>query len=89
MLTKVYKFITDNKMVTQGDTVVCGLSGGADSVALLICMCELSEKLHINVEALHVNHCLRGAESDGDQQFCQEPALAVSELVQVLLGKIA
>jgi tRNA(Ile)-lysidine synthase len=72
MLTKVYKFITDNKMVTQGDTVVCGLSGGADSVALLICMCELSQKLHINVEALHVNHCLRGAESDSDQQFCQE-----------------
>lgn len=85
MLTKVYKFITDNKMVTQGDTVVCGLSGGADSVTLLICMCELSEKLHINVEALHVNHCLRGAESDSDQQFCQElckkldvPFIAVS-----------
>ena len=85
MLTKVYKFITDNKMVTQGDTVVCGLSGGADSVTLLICMCELSEKLHIYVEALHVNHCLRGAESDSDQQFCQElckmldvPFLAVS-----------
>ena len=85
MLTKVYKFIKDNNLISQGDTIVCGLSGGADSVALLICMCELSSKLKINVEALHVNHCLRAAESDGDQQFCQElcqklnvPFLAVS-----------
>ena len=72
MLTKVYKFIADNKMICRGDTVVCGLSGGADSVALLISMSELSERLGISVEALHVNHCLRGAESDGDEQFCRE-----------------
>ncbi len=72
MLTKVYKFINDNNMICRGDTVVCGLSGGADSVALLISLSELSEKLGISVEALHVNHCLRGAESDGDEQFCHE-----------------
>ena len=72
MLTKVYKFIKDNNMICRGDTVVCGLSGGADSVALLISMSELSEKLGISVEALHVNHCLRGTESDGDEQFCRE-----------------
>ena len=67
MLTKVYKFIIENNMLSAGDTVVCGLSGGADSVALLCSMVELKEKLGINVEALHVNHCLRGAESDGDE----------------------
>lgn len=71
MLTKVYKFIIENNMLSAGDTVVCGLSGGADSVALLYSMVELKEKLGINVEALHVNHCLRGAESDGDESFCR------------------
>ena len=71
MLTKVYKFIIENNMLSAGDTVVCGLSGGADSVALLCSMVELKEKLGINVEALHVNHCLRGAESDGDEAFCR------------------
>ena len=72
MLTKVYKFIIENNMLSSGDTVVCGLSGGADSVALLISLVELSTKLGIKVEAVHVNHCLRGAESDGDEQFCRE-----------------
>ena len=71
MLTKVYKFIIENNMLSAGDTVVCGLSGGADSVALLYSMVELKEKLGINVEALHVNHCLRGTESDGDEAFCR------------------
>ncbi len=72
MLTKIYDFITVNNMISCGDSVVCGLSGGADSVALLIALSELSQRLGINVEALHVNHCLRGAESDGDEQFCCE-----------------
>ena len=72
MLTKVYKFIIDNNMISYGDNVVCGLSGGADSVALLLSLSELSKKLGISVEALHVNHCLRGAESDSDEHFCRE-----------------
>ena len=71
MLTKVYSFIIDNNMLSSGDTVVCGLSGGADSTALLLSMCALSEKLDITVEAVHVNHCLRGAESDRDEEFCR------------------
>ncbi|WP_051536404.1 tRNA lysidine(34) synthetase TilS [Ruminococcus flavefaciens] len=72
MLAKVYKFITENNMLSSGDTVVCGLSGGADSVALLLSLYQLREKLGISVEALHVNHCIRGKESDGDEEFCRE-----------------
>ena len=33
---------------------------------------SLSDKMGFTVSALHVNHCLRGAESDGDEQFCRE-----------------
>ena len=72
MLDKIYGFICKYKMVDSGDTVVCGLSGGADSVALLLALHELREKLGITIEALHVNHCLRGAESDRDELFCEE-----------------
>ena len=71
MLTKVYKFICENNMLAHGDTVVCGLSGGADSVALLLSLYQLREKLGIKVEALHVNHCIRGDESDRDEEFCR------------------
>lgn len=72
MLDKVFGFISDNKMLSRGDTVVCGLSGGADSVCLLLALNSLHERLGITVEAVHVNHCLRGGESDRDEGFCRE-----------------
>lgn len=72
MINKIYEFIQKYNMLACGDTVVCGLSGGADSVFLLYAMCSLRERLGITVEALHVNHCLRGSESDRDEQFCRE-----------------
>lgn len=71
MLNRIYGFIKKNDMLHSGDTVVCGLSGGADSVCLLLVLSEISERLGITVEALHVNHSLRGAESDRDEEFCR------------------
>lgn len=53
-------------------TVVCGLSGGADSTALLLAVKELSEELGFAAAACHLNHGLRGEESDGDERFCAE-----------------
>ena len=49
--------------------LVCAVSGGADSVAMLHCMCALREELRITVAAAHFNHHLRGAESDRDEAF--------------------
>lgn len=49
-----------------------GLSGGADSVALLLMLLPDVRNGRIRVEAVHVNHGLRGAESDGDERFCTE-----------------
>lgn len=48
------------------------LSGGADSAALLLCANELKEKFGFRLSAAHLNHCLRGAESDEDEAFCRE-----------------
>jgi tRNA(Ile)-lysidine synthase len=47
-------------------------SGGPDSSALLVALSVLAERLHWPIEAAHVNHRLRGAESDGDQNYCQD-----------------
>ena len=71
MLKKVLGFIRQYNMLSNGDIAVCGLSGGADSVSLLLSLYVLRDELGISVEALHVNHCLRGAESDRDQEFCR------------------
>ena len=59
MLNKVYNFVKKYNMLNRGETVLCGLSGGADSVALLLILNELSETLGIKVEAVHVNHGMR------------------------------
>lgn len=53
-------------------TVVCGLSGGADSVSLLLALKELSGELGFTAAACHLNHGLRGDESDNDERFCAE-----------------
>ncbi len=69
---KVRKAIVDYNMLQKGDEVVVALSGGADSVSLLCVLKELSQELSINISACHVNHGLRGEESDGDMCFCQK-----------------
>jgi len=69
MLNKLLHMIRRYNMVQPGDTVICAVSGGADSIALLFAMYLLREKLEIQVQAAHFNHHLRGAESDRDEAF--------------------
>lgn len=56
-------------MVRPGDGILVGLSGGADSVGLLLVLWKLRETLQISLRALHVHHGLRGAEADRDAAF--------------------
>ena len=72
MLNKLLSFIREQNMIRSGDIVICAVSGGADSVALLMAMYLLREKLQITVEAAHFNHGLRGEESDADEAFVRE-----------------
>ena len=72
MLNKLYSFIRQQGMIVAGDKIVCAVSGGADSMALLFAMYLLREKLGITLSAAHFNHNLRGAESDGDEQFVRD-----------------
>lgn len=60
------------RLTKPGDTVVCAVSGGADSMALLWGLYLLREDLGLTVCAAHFNHRLRGAESDADEQFVRE-----------------
>ena len=69
MLNKLTAFIHRFEMVNPGDTVVCAVSGGADSMALLWAMHLLKDKLQIRLSAAHFNHGLRGEESDRDEAF--------------------
>ena len=72
MLNKLCSFIKKYNMLQPGDHVVCAVSGGADSVALLFAMWLLRDKLGITVSCAHFNHQLRGQESDRDEAFVRE-----------------
>jgi tRNA(Ile)-lysidine synthase len=65
LLTQIRK----QELLHVGDRVAVAVSGGADSVALLLLLLELRSELGIVLSVAHVNHQLRGAESDGDESF--------------------
>lgn len=65
--TEIY--MKQNHMTRPGDGVLVGLSGGADSVGLLLVLWKLRETFQISLRALHVHHGLRGAEADRDAAF--------------------
>ena len=69
MLNAIGDMIRRYRMLQPGDRVICAVSGGADSVALLFGMYLLKDKLGITLEAAHFNHCLRAEESDRDAAF--------------------
>ena len=69
MLNKLTAFIRRYDQIVPGDHIVCAVSGGADSVALLFGLYLLREKLQFTLSAAHFNHQLRGQESDRDETF--------------------
>ena len=69
MTAQVAQTIAKHDMFSPGEAVGVAVSGGPDSVAMLYCLLELRERLGITLGVVHVNHQLRGHESDQDQQF--------------------
>ena len=65
ILNRIREFILSNDLLDNGAKVVAGVSGGADSTALLLILLRLGYRVH----AVHCNFHLRGSEGDRDQQF--------------------
>lgn len=72
MKNKAYSAVKKYNMLQQNDTVVVGLSGGADSTALLHFLLSVREELNLRIIACHINHMLRGDEADGDENFVRK-----------------
>lgn len=66
---KIKKAIVEYELIKEGSNVVIGLSGGPDSVCLLSILSELQKPLHFKLFAFHVNHGIRGAEADADEEY--------------------
>ena len=64
--------ITRYSMISKGDHIVVGLSGGADSCALLHFLSTMRDELDLRLTAVHVNHMIRGEEAVRDADFARE-----------------
>ena len=69
MTCKVLATLEKHGMLRDVSTVCVGVSGGADSVALLHLLCRLRETFRLSLRVVHVNHHLRGEEADRDAAF--------------------
>ena len=79
-MKKVFSYIEQYQMIKPDDRVIVGLSGGADSVGLLLllkeyqteCQKKSPEKNSFLLEAVHVNHQIRGEEANRDEIFAKD-----------------
>ncbi|MDD6305914.1 MAG: tRNA lysidine(34) synthetase TilS [Clostridiales bacterium] len=71
MTERVMKWIKTEALIAEGDCVIAGVSGGADSVCLLLLLLELQEKLQFNLCVVHVEHGIREQESREDAAFVE------------------
>ena len=72
MLKKVEEYVIENKLIKAKDKILVALSGGPDSVCLLHILYKLKEVLDIEIGAIHINHLLRGEESEGDERYIKD-----------------
>ena len=79
LVSKTKNTILEHSLIPKGTGVLAGVSGGADSVALLCALCEIKNELGFELFAAHLNHGIRGEEAEGDQAYVRElcNALAV------------
>lgn len=72
MYNKVIETIKKFNMLNNGENVVVGLSGGADSCALTHILARLSGKMDLHITAVHINHGIRGEEAERDERSAEE-----------------
>lgn len=72
MKSKFLDTVKKYSMFSTGERVVVALSGGADSMCLLSLLNEFKDYFGITLSAVHVNHCIRGDESDRDENFVRK-----------------
>ena len=65
----VFEFIREHRLIPEGSKLLVAVSGGPDSVCLLHILLALRDKLGITLHVAHLNHQLRGAESDADAGY--------------------
>ena len=72
--TRVLRFIKEHRLVPPGEPLLVAVSGGPDSVCMLHILVNLRDELGVQLHVAHLNHRLRGAESDADARYVADLA---------------
>ncbi|SDY27690.1 tRNA lysidine(34) synthetase TilS [Lachnobacterium bovis] len=72
MINKIKKYIIPNGLIGKDDRIIAAVSGGADSVAMLLILNELKKSLSFYLEVVHVEHGIRGEQSLSDARFVEK-----------------
>ena len=84
MICKVRDTLIKYSMLENTDEIIVGFSGGADSTCLLYILNLLKDEFDFKIHAAHVNHSLRGNESERDEKFvrdfCEKNSIKLSVL---------
>lgn len=75
MVNKVVDYIKKWNMIEEGDVIITGVSGGADSVCLLHILNKLKNKFSFSIVVVHIEHGIRGVESELDARFVENIAM--------------
>lgn len=73
-LEKFKNFIEENNLIEKGDSIVSAVSGGSDSVFMLEMFLAIKDDYDLKIIVSHVNHGLRGAEAQRDEDFVKKLA---------------
>ena len=94
MINRVIGYIKEHHMIDEGDCVVAGVSGGADSVCLFIMLMEIKKVIPMEIRVVHVNHLMR-EEAFADAAYVESlcrgydiPYTLVETDVEALAGKL-
>lgn len=74
LIKKIRSFIEEKNLIEAGEKIIVGFSGGPDSVFLLSVLLKLKDEYKLELSLAHINHLLRGEESDGDEEFARRTA---------------
>lgn len=74
MIDKALETIEKYALLKSGNSVVIGVSGGADSMALTYFLYSIKNEYNLNLIIAHINHMIRGEEADEDEKFVKNEA---------------
>jgi len=69
LLQKFIAYINENNLLSENDAVLLSMSAGKDSVAMFYLFNEIKEQFHLKLGVFHLNHLVRGEDSDTDEAF--------------------